>query len=139
MSYDIELVDPVTRKVLQLAERHQMRGGTYTVGGTKDCSLNVTYNYAPQFIRVFEPLEKPHANAPEWMSERDKTQPVRGIRTIYGLTGTESLPVLDAAIANLGDDMHPDYWKATDGNAKVVLHQLRALAVLRPDGIWAGA
>jgi hypothetical protein len=46
--------------------------------------------------------------------------------------------VLDKAIAALGDDVDPDYWKATDGNAKRALTQLRALAAMRPDGLWTG-
>ena len=32
----------------------------------------------------------------------------------------------------------PDYWKATEGNAKRALCQLRALAQLRPDGVFDG-
>ncbi len=136
MSYDIELVDPVTREVLELEAPHHMRGGTYQVGGTTRAHLNVTYNYYPQFARVFAELDSPHPKAPHWLHE--DAGPVRGIRTIYGLTGAESLPVLDKAIAALGDDVDPDYWKATDGNAKRALTQLRALAALRPDGLWTG-
>lgn len=63
---------------------------------------------------------------------------VSGIRTIYGLTGVESLPVLDKAIAALGNDVADNYWKATEGNAKRALVQLRTLAALRPDGVRAG-
>ena len=61
-----------------------------------------------------------------------------GVRTIYGLTGAESLPFLDRAISLLADDVDADYWRATDGNAKRALVQLRALAAMRPDGLWAG-
>jgi len=135
MSYDIDLVDPVTGETLELNESHHMRGGTYTVGETR-AHLNVTYNYAPQFFRVFDVLVDPRPKAPDWL--RKKVEPVGGVRTIYGLTGAESLPVLDKAIALLGDDVDDDYWKATDGNAKRALLQLRALAVMRPDGLWSG-
>lgn len=138
MSYDIYLKNPVTGDTLELDAPHHMRGGTYAVGGTTDAHLNVTYNYAPQFFRVFEPLDKPRATAPDWMHKRGDDSQVRGVRTIYGLTGAESLPVLDRAIAALGDDVDADYWKATDGNAKRALVQLRALAAMRPDGLWAG-
>ena len=55
-----------------------------------------------------------------------------------GMTGAESIPVLQNAIANLGDDTDQDYWKATDGNAKRSLCQLLAMAKMRPDGIWDG-
>lgn len=136
MSYDIDLIDPVTGETLELAAPHHMRGGTYAVGGTTQAHLNVTYNYYPQFSRVFDELAEPRQKAPKWMQTAGK--PVRGVRTIYGLTGAESLPVLDKAIAALGDDVDPDYWKPTDGNAKRALVQLRALAAMRPDGLWSG-
>jgi hypothetical protein len=139
MSYDIELVDPVTGETLELDAPHHMRGGTYAVGGTTRAHLNVTYNYYPQFSRVFEQLPKPRATAPQWMRDgKGAETTVSGIRTIYGLTGAESLPVLGRAISALGDDTDTDYWKATDGNAKRALVQLRALASMRPDGLWSG-
>ena len=136
MSYDIELIDPVTKETLELDAPHHMRGGTYQVGGSARSSLNVTYNYFPQFHRVFDVLTEPRQKAPEWL--RNDGAQVGGVRTIYGLTGAESLPVLDKAIAQLADDVDPDYWKATDGNAKRALLQLRALASMRPDGLWSG-
>ena len=138
MSYDIKLTDPLTGETLVLDAPHQMKGGTYAIGGTTQASLNVTYNYSPQFARVFDALREPRSTAPKWM-HRDRSLPkVFGIRTIYGLTGAESLPLLDKAIAALGDDVHEDYWQPTEGNAKRALMQLRALAMLRPDGLWAG-
>jgi hypothetical protein len=115
MSYDIDLKDPVTGKTIELDEPHHMKGGTYCVGGTTQASLNVTYNYAKHYYRV--------------LGEK-------GIRTIYGMTGAESIPVLDAAIVQLDDDVVDDYWKPTEGNAKRALLQLRALACMRPDGVW---
>lgn len=117
MSYDIELCDPVTREVIELDEPHQMRGGTYCVGGTTELHLNVTYNYGVFYYRV--------------MGEK-------GIRTIYGLSGAESIPILEAAISQLGNDVDPNYWEATEGNAKRPLYQLLAFAKMRPDGIWDG-
>lgn len=136
MSYDIELTDPVTGDTLELDAAHHMRGGTYALGGTTRAHLNVTYNYYPQFRRVFDALPAPRSKAPEWM--RNDGAPVSGVRTIYGLTGAESIPVLDKAICQLADDVDADYWRATDGNAKRALMQLRALAAMRPDGLWAG-
>ena len=117
MSYDIDLVDPVTGSCLQLDEPHQMKGGTYAVGGTNFAELNITYNYSGIFHKVLG---------------------ADGIRTIYGETGADSIPVLEDAIAALGDDVDPDYWTATEGNAKRSLCQLLALAKLRPDGVWRG-
>lgn len=117
MSYDISLVDAVTGEELSLDWTHEMRGGTYQVGGTRRCWLNVTYNYAPFFRQV--------------LGEK-------GIRTIYGMTGAESVPVLDDAISRLTDDVSDDYWEPCEGNAKRALIQLRELARLRPDGVWDG-
>jgi hypothetical protein len=95
-----------------------MKGGTYALGGCPTAELNVTYNYSRHYYRVFG---------------NDS-----GIRTIYGMTGAESIPVLKAAIAQLGDDVDDDYWKPTEGNAKRALTQLLALATMRPEGIWHG-
>lgn len=117
MSYDINLCDPVTHDVLELDDTHYMRGGTYAMGGTTSCTLNITYNYGPAFRKV--------------LGEK-------GIRTIYGMTGAESIPVLEAAAARLADDATGNYWDATEGNVKRALLQLAALAKLRPDGIWDG-
>jgi hypothetical protein len=117
MSYDIDLVHPITKKTLELDSPHHMKGGTYAVGGNSYASLSVTYNYAKHYYRVFG---------------------ADGIRTIYDMTGADSIPVLEAAISQLGDDIDDDYWADTEGNAKVALMQLLALAKMRPDGIWEG-
>jgi hypothetical protein len=117
VSYDIELTDPVTGKVLEAEEAHHMRGGTYQLGGTRELHLNVTYNYGGHFR---------------------KTLGEEGIRRIYGLTGAESIPVLEAAAGCLADDVSEDYWQSTEGNAKRALIQLAALAKMRPDGLWKG-
>ena len=117
MSYDLGLCDPVTGEELELDAPHDMKGGTYQVGGCRAAHLNVTYNYAQHYRHTFGE---------------------EGIRSIYGKTGAESLPLLSSAAAKLGDDVDPDYWAPTEGNAKRALLQLAALARLRPDGIWRG-
>lgn len=117
MSYDIYLNDPVTGQTLDLDEAHHMRGGTYQMGGSQRAWLNVTYNYAPHFYRL--------------LGEE-------GIRSIYGKTGAETVKPLTEAAGQLGDDVDPDYWKPTEGNAKRALLQLAALASMRPDGVWDG-
>ncbi len=118
MSYDIKLCHPVSNEVIELDSPHQLRGGTCAVGGTVEAWLNVTYNYGSHYYRVFDGEE--------------------GIRTIYSMSGAESIPVLKKAIAQSGDDISDDYWEATEGNAKAALHGLLALAKLRPDGVWRG-
>lgn len=117
MSYDIGLLDPVTKETLQLDYIHQMLGGTFAVDGNLAVELNVTYNYGIHYYRV--------------MGDR-------GIRSIYGMTGGESITVLEDAIIQLGDDVSDDYWEPTEGNAKRVLIQLLKLAKMRPDGVWNG-
>lgn len=117
MSYDIELKDPITKKTLEMDTVHHMRGGTYQLGGTKGLHLNVTYNYSKHYYRIFGE---------------------EGIRTIYGMTGADSIQVLKDAVEKLKDDINEDYWKGTEGNAKRALLQLLALAKMRPDGVWDG-
>ena len=117
MSYDISLVDPVTKETLHSDKPHNCRGGTYAVGGTTQLYLNVTWNYAKTLYRILGP---------------------NGIRSLYGKTGAESLPMLKEAISKLGDDINADYWKECDGNVKRCLSTLLAFAQLRPDGVWEG-
>jgi len=117
MSYDIYLCEP-EGGTIDFDEPHIMAGGTYALGGTQEAWLNVTYNYSPHYYRVVDP---------------DK-----GIRVLYGMTGAESLPLLEKAIAALGDDTSDDYWEPTEGNAKRALRHLAAFAQMRPDGIWKG-
>ena len=119
MSYDIFLNDPVSKDPIGIGFPHRIRGGTYQVGGATTLELNITYNYAPIFYRS------------DVFGEG-------GIRSLYGKTALESIPILERAIAALNDDIDPDYWKATDGNAKRALIQLLAFAKMRPDGIWDG-
>ena len=93
-----------------LPEKHDIAGGTYAVGGTRDAWLYVTYNYAGTFHRVIGG---------------------EGLRSLDGGCVRDSLPVLDKAIAALGEAQpDADYWKATDGNAKKALVDLKAIADL---------
>lgn len=117
MSYDIRLVDPVTGEDLHLSAPHLLRGGTYAAGGTTRAWLNITWNYARHFYALW---------------------PGDGIRTLYGKSAVDTIPLLEAGIAKLGDDAVDDYWSPTEGNAKRALVQLLTLAKLRPDGIWQG-
>lgn len=115
MSYDIRLKDPVTNETLTTKAKHLMTGGTYAEGGTQELWLNVTYNYAKHYYRIFGE---------------------QGIRSIHDMTGAQSIPLLEAGINMLEDNVSDDYWEATEGNAKRALYQLLAMAQLRPDGIW---
>lgn len=118
MSYEIELTDPITGDVLEADAPHQMKGGTFIHGGSPRLELNVTQNYSPYFSR---------------------TLGEKGIRGLYGMTGAETIPIMEQAIGQLGDDVDDeDYWNATEGNAKRALLMLLAMARMRPDGVWRG-
>ena len=120
MSYDISLCDPVTHKPLKADSTHFIAGGMRAMGGTKELWLNVTYNYSHFYYQ------------PEVFGKN-------GIRSIYGKTGAESIPMLEKAISALGDDVDDsDYWHATEGNAKRALYGLLSFAKMRPDGVWDG-
>lgn len=134
MSYDISLCDPVTHEPLKTAIPHMMQGGTYAIGGTTEMWLNITWNYGQWYRKEYAFGEN-------------------GIRTIYGLSGAESIPVLQKAIngltqskENLSEEEIREYiehevtgyWLPTRENAIKPLYQLMALAQMRLDGIWEG-
>ena len=117
MSYDINLLDPVTHEVIEFDTPHQIKGGMYCVGGTTEAWINITYNYGKIYREKFGK---------------------EGIRTIYGMTGAESIPIIQKVIDSLSDETNPDYWTATEGNAKCALYGLLSFAKMRPDGVWDG-
>lgn len=117
MSYDITLNDPITKEVIKFETKHQIKGGTYALDGTNEAWLNITWNYVDIFHQLFGD---------------------NGIRTIYGMTGEESIPLLKDSISKLADDVSEDYWESTEGNVKQSLLGLLIFAQLRPDGIWEG-
>ena len=116
MSYDIRLVNKAG-DTLHLDLPHFLQGGTYILEGTTECWLNITYNYSEHYYRAFGK---------------------EGIRTIYGMTGRKSIPVIEEAMELLGDECSLNYWESTEGNAKKALKDLLLLARARPSGIWEG-
>jgi hypothetical protein len=62
----------------------------------------------------------------------------KGIRTIYGLSGIESIPILEKAISKLGNDVDIDSWKSTEGNAKKALKELVVIALTQSADVWSG-
>ena len=138
MSYDISLVDPVSKETLELEVPHQIKGGTYAIGGTKEAWLSITWNYGRWYRMdgVF-----PDHNEQS------------GIRSIYGMTGAESIPILKKAITVLESSKEDlsemekkefeannvtGYWIPTRENAIRPLYGLLAFAQMRPDGVWHG-
>ena len=139
MSYDISLRDPVRKETIHFDTPHQIRGGTYAVGGTSEAWLNITYNYSRWYYKegVFP----------------DNGEDYRGIRSIYGLSGADSIPILENAIKALevmDEDLTEEeirnyeehnikgYWLPTRENAIKPLYQLLAMAKMRPDAEWDG-
>lgn len=139
MSYDIYLRDRVTKETVHFDTPHQMAGGTYAVGGTTEAWLNITYNYAQWYYKdgVFP----------------NNGEDNSGIRSIYGLSGADSIPVLEHAIKTLEsmtEDLSEEeiqeyknrgaggYWMPTRENAIKPLYQLLAMAKMRPDAVWDG-
>lgn len=112
MSYNVYLQDnnggPLT------VPKHT-EGGTYTVGGTIEAELNVTYNYAQWFIQ---------AGLLESLRSLDKKK------------GKDAISMLSAAVAFLGVKRDSDYWKATAGNAGHALNILLDWCRIHPDGIF---
>lgn len=193
MSYDISLVDPVTKETLHTKVNHDMRGGTYALGGTTELWLNITWNYAHYYYESTDGDPRfAHDEISAYYAD-GTTGPVKteyGIRGIYGKTGAESIPMLKDMIDriekkyktadgkwksarrkrrvvydedgyrtkmdvyeairgnikytvkteeyDISEGDTSDYWKETAANAIRPLHQLIAMAQIRPDGVWEG-
>jgi len=121
MSHDIDLSCPCCSRTLTMPEPFT-DGGTYCLGGTDECSLNVTYNYSKLYVDVF-PNEGLTNGRISWL---------------YGKTGGETIDVLQAGVDLLGVVRDDDYWQATAGNAGAALLRLLSFAEAHPDGIWEG-
>lgn len=140
MSYDITLKDPVTHEIIEFDEPHQMKGGMYAIGGTREAWLNITYNYANYYYDATEDDDRFFGKL--WYDEPKNL----GIRGIYGKTGAESIRMLHDMICRIepmpdeecDDPECTGYWKPTAKNAIRPLYQLIAMAQMRPDGIWDG-
>lgn len=144
MGYAIELQDPVTHEVLWTDAPLRPEKHLYRVGGMTELRLGVTYNYADWY---YKPGVFPSFPDEEFSNGRS------GIRSIYHMTGAESIPVLKHAIAELEamtEDLTDEeireheaqgtsgYWLPTRENAIKPLYQLLAFAEVRPDGVWEG-
>ena len=125
MSYDINLLDPITKNVIEINDAHFLRSGIYKIGGSTELSLNITYNYSKFLHQVLQPETTPSENK-------------SGIRSLYGMTALEAIPILESAISNLKNDFDNDYWSPTEGNTKRALNNLLTMCKMRPDAIIDG-
>lgn len=129
MSYDVRLIDHTTHKVLEAENPHFMQGGTFCPGGTKELWLNITYNYAAVLCKV---LQRDVID-----QDTGKRTTLVGLDAINGIYAAETISMLRKAINSLSDDgANESYWHPTEGNVKKALIQLKALADMRPDGVW---
>lgn len=136
MSYDIWLKDPVTGERLEAEEKHDMTGGTYAIGGTKELWLNVTYNYARYYYEATKGDDRFLYADPY-----DLHVPQNGgIRGIYGKTGAESIPMLRDMIERIERANKTDgIWNVTkrerpvyyDDNDKVIPDHLAIDAIFK--------
>lgn len=117
MGYHCQLLDPETNEELTIDEPHHIKGGTYQLGGTKELWTSITSNYARFYYT--EKLDKE-----------------RGLNVLNGMTGEQSIPVLEKAISQMEGKPTDNYWDGTEGNAKKALFSLLELAKLGPQGVW---
>lgn len=111
MSYSVRLQAAESGETLELDEPF-MEGGTYAIGGTTECNLNITYNYA----EVFGSL----------------------VRDLNGKTAAETTPAL-REFCELWKGRRPyetDYWAPTPGNALKAVVRLLSFAERHPSGVW---
>jgi len=149
MSYDIDILDDQGNQ-MTVPEPHQLRGGTYQVGGSTELHLNITYNYAPYFYEAFGE---------------------KGIRELYGKKVVDTVQAIAHAIVEITGMTHiedrlkreteeraqaaqgtlalkigipkpewkpDDYWCPTRANAAKALQDLLQLASLGLQGTWDG-
>lgn len=115
MSWDCTVVYKDTREDVKLDKPIDIRGGTYSMFGTNELWLNVTYNYS-QFYRKKLP---------------------ESLRTLDGMDVKESIPILQDLADSLGDGKTSNYWEPTEGNAKAAILKLIKLAELAPENtMW---
>lgn len=108
MSYWVRLNDPKTGETLEMDYLTE-DGGTYVLGGTNECELNVTYNYSKLFnvkIRLDEQIAENTIDSLHW------------------------------AVEVLGTERYQDYWAPTVGNVGHMCSVLLAWAIAHPTGVW---
>ena len=76
MSYDIYLKEQVTGEIAEVPG-HLMVGGTFTPALNTEAHLNITYNYSCYYYEAAKE---------------------KGIRSIYGMTGGDSIATLERMI-----------------------------------------
>jgi len=96
-----------------LSHGQHLRGGVYTLDGTDQAELNITWNYLWFYYKAIDIKE--------------------GLRVLDGMPAYQVIDMLTSAIEFIGDSpRHNDYWQPTPGNACRALRDLRALSRMVP-------
>lgn len=117
MSYDIDLINRKTKKVLTMRNPGYVRGGTVPAELNEygelvqakqiEVSINITYNYASYYYDAAE-------GDPRFLVEEDGEMKNGGIRGIYGKTAGEAFFMLMDLRRRIMDkyyDAKKDEWK----------------------------
>lgn len=115
MSYDVSLLDPVTKKTLDLPYEHVMTGGTFAASydpttGTfspmpiREAWLNITYNYSKYYYEATEGDNRfAHEEITAYYADGTvgPTEIQYGLSGLSGKTGAESIQMLEDVIRRI--------------------------------------
>lgn len=117
MSYDIEIINPKTGETLEADRLLNLGGSIQAVGGSKELFLSITYNYREHFVKAF--------------------QSQNSIKCLDNKVVITTIDTITNAIERLDTDYYiEDYWKSTEGNARLALINLLILAFEGLEGTW---
>lgn len=114
MSYGVYIVDKEGHVLHDHSPRVSL-GGTYNVNSCL-AEFNITYNYSGIIAAALQ---------------KDS-----GLRSLDGQLCMNTINDLVNAILVLDQNVHEDYWVATEGNVRIALVQLLNMAVNNPFGYW---
>lgn len=110
MSYNVSLCDN-NDNVVSVPTHNSGVFGTF--GGSTEARIDIPYNYSTIFKSVFD----------------------GGINILYGVVASESIPLLEKAIEELGNE-EDSIWKIAPGNAGHFLSIMLGWARLHPTATW---
>lgn len=117
MSYNIEIIHPKTGETLESARALTLRGGIQPFGGSKELFLTITFNYREHLVKAF--------------------QSHKGVSCLNNKAVVSTIDTITNAIERLDTDYYmEDYWKPTEGNARLALINLLILAFEGLEGYW---
>lgn len=128
MSWDIYLMDK-KGEVLTIDEPFE-EGGTYQMGGTKECLLNVTWNYGCLFD--FKKLnELPAQAGAKLMRQYLEGKPDEVFKGAF-----TAFLALYPDLESYFEDVIKDYWAPTPINVCNAIRRLLTFSDKHPEGVW---